>query len=131
MKYTVGGLQQDRIVAMGFDTADVEILRWVIDFYQTQKMCHKIINFRIYFWVAYQKVIDELPVLKIKNKRVIARRFDNYVKKGLMNKTVVKGDDLYLHTGKQCKRHGTFTYFSFHPERLAALLGPSKESDCA
>jgi len=39
-------------------------------------------------WVSYQAVINDLPILQIKNKQVIARHFDKLVNSGIMKKYV-------------------------------------------
>lgn len=47
------------------DINDLAILRWLVDFSHTGKMETISINGRIYYWVSYKKVIDDLPLLNI------------------------------------------------------------------
>ena len=77
MKYTIEGFQQSSLVAYGLDVSDTIILRYIVDFYHTGEMYHKIIDMKIYFWVSYKSIISNLPVLnniqnneRIKNKNI-------------------------------------------------------------
>ena len=123
MKYTIEGLRQDVLVSLGCDGHDAIILRYIIDFYNTGKMRHKIINFRTFFWVHYGTIIKDLPVLKITTVRSLSDRFNKYVACGLMIRDFTKGLDVNLYRGREEKRKGTFSYFSFDPDMLALLLG--------
>ena len=40
-------------------------------------------------WVKYQSVIDDLPILGITNKQVIARHFDKMVTAGIIENTYI------------------------------------------
>jgi len=128
MKWTTQGLQQSKLVEMGLDTKDVTMLRYVIDFFNTSKMFTKIISNKIFFWIYYQTIIDDLPILKINGRRPIARRFNKYVKAGLMEDNMLQGIDIYMHKGKEYKRNGTFTYYHINPDNLDILLGGVLES---
>jgi hypothetical protein len=123
MKYTTEGFQQSVLCSWGLDGNDAIILRYIVDFYQTRQMIHRVHNNRIYFWVYYKTIIDNLPILEIKNKRVIARRFDRYVKCGLMLFLDVRGRDEYMQDGQAKVRHGSYTYYAFMPDKLVQLVG--------
>lgn len=79
MKFNVEGFDQETLVLMGLGNTDALILRWFIDFQSTGKM--RAVRSPIegdlnnYYWVKYQSIIDDLPCLGIKNKRVLARHF--------------------------------------------------------
>lgn len=51
-----------------------------------------------YFEVKYQNIIDDLPIIKITSKRVIAERLDTLVKKGFLLKELKKeqGNKVYF-----------------------------------
>lgn len=78
MKYTVNGFDQEKMIEFGMDNTDADILRWFIDFKDTGKMAYKIReddpDKNPYFWIQYKSIIADLPILRIKNKEVIARR---------------------------------------------------------
>lgn len=93
MKYTVEGFDQQLLVAMGLNAVDAVILRWFVDFYATDKMT--VIadeNGQEFKWVKYEAIIEDLPILGITNKQVIARHFDKMVKAGIL--------EFYLHKKK-------------------------------
>ena len=123
MKYTIEGFQQEVLVQYGLDSVDAIILRYIIDFFNTGKMNHKIIDNCIYFWVLYDSIINDLPILRIQSKIVIARRFDKYIKCDLLKKHVIKGIDTYLCNGKELTRNGTFTYFTIDSVIYETLVG--------
>lgn len=50
----------------------------------------KIIKGEEYIWLSYNKIIEELPLLKIKSKIVLARYFEDLVKANVLKKQVLK-----------------------------------------
>jgi uncharacterized phage protein (TIGR02220 family) len=96
MKYTIEGFSQKRLVELGLDTVDACILRWFVDFSHTDKMV-KFIRSGLsdgvpFLWVNYQAVIDDLPILGITNREVIARRFKKMESCGLLEVYIKKAD---------------------------------------
>jgi hypothetical protein len=62
-----------------------------------------------YAWVKYGKIIEDLPILNIGNSRSIARRFEAYCQKGIMEKEVVKN------------QKGSFATFRLNGELIKEL----------
>ncbi|NMB96250.1 MAG: hypothetical protein GYA02_06525 [Clostridiaceae bacterium] len=83
MKYTIEGFSQERLIELGLDAIDAHILRWFIDFRDTQKMKTVISNKKVWYWVNYSGIINDLPILKI-DKRAIQRRFMKLVKANIL-----------------------------------------------
>jgi len=129
MKYTIEGFQQEVLVQYGLDSVDAIILRYIIDFFNTGKMNHKIIDNRIYFWVLYDSIINDLPILRIKSKIVIARRFNKYVGRGLLKKNTIKGIDYYFNNNSEFSRRGSYTYFSFNKSIFQELEKNKKNTN--
>ncbi|HUS50705.1 MAG TPA: hypothetical protein VMZ91_11105 [Candidatus Paceibacterota bacterium] len=127
MRYNIERFSQERLIELGLDFLDVGILMFVIDFFNTSKMYYKIIDSKIYFWLNYQTIINELPLLRIEDKRAIQRRFQKYVKSGLMFKDTIKGIDICSDGKKTITRHGTFAYFSFNVDELEKLYHVNKK----
>ena len=100
MKYTIEGLQQEYLISLNLDANDAVIIRFVIDFWHSDKMKKYTHEGKEYLWINYQSIIDNLPILKIKSKRVLARRFMKYTNCGLM--------EHYCH-----KSNGTFSCYRF------------------
>jgi hypothetical protein len=136
MQYTIQGFQQSVIVKMGLDNDDVTLLRWIIDFYQTNKMAHKVIDYKIFVWIKYDYVIKELPALYLEfdkdgkpvstGKQILGRRFAVWEQKGLISKKLTKGEDVYISNGREYIRYGTYTYFNINQEVLLELLSGAK-----
>ena len=109
MKYTVEGFDQQTMVEMGLNGNHAYILRWFIDFLGTNKMLSvKNIAGEEYKWVKYQAIIDDLPIIRIKNREVVSRYLNDLVKAGLLEKYVKKD------------KKGTFT--CYRPGNKYSLL---------
>lgn len=122
MKFTIEGFQQQALLDMKLDCIDSVILRYVVDFYSTGQMYHKIIDNKVFFWLNYSTVINEIPIIGISKPRYLAARFDKYVECGLMEKVFVKGQDEYLNNGKKLSRRGSFTYFHINPVKMITMV---------
>lgn len=121
MKYTIEGLQQEKLVAWRYDATDAIIIRFILDFYNTNKMKKIEIEGKCYFWLHYQTILTELPIINI-NKRSLSDRmmkmcgrFKESRRKG-MNKHAL----FEFHLNKNAQ--GTFTYFRFKESELEQLL---------
>lgn len=95
------------------DAADIFILRYLVDFYESGSMVIKEINSKKYFWAHYDSILEELPILHIR-KEAVASRFKKYENLGLIEIPPVQhGIDYYIEDGKCKKRWGTYSYFRF------------------
>lgn len=103
MKYTIEGFAQDKLIELELDVSDALILRWFIDFAGTGNMKRLIHDHQIYYYVKYSGIISDLPILGINSTKGIGKRFDRYVEKGLLLKTV--------------QRQGNGTILFFAPTR--------------
>lgn len=91
MKYTILGFNQLEVVKLNLDMTDIAILRWFIDFRDTGKIKAKEINGDIYYWVKYEAISEDLPILNLK-KDTVYRRFKKICEaKVLKHKTVKEG----------------------------------------
>ena len=77
MKYTIEGFDQQTMYEYKMDCIDACILRWFIDFKDTGKMAVMKHEEKEYFWINYQSLIEDLPLLRIHNKEVLYRRLKN------------------------------------------------------
>lgn len=129
MKYTISGFQQDVLVKLKLNNTDAAILRFLVDFLATEKMVHVVIDYRIYFWIKYEAVIKELPVLEIASTRVMARHFDKLVDAGVLYKKFENKPHECLKDGRAEIRKGSYTYFCFNPKLLTELQGGQQYSE--
>ena len=65
MKYTIEGFNQAKAVELGLCVADLIILRWFVDFAGTDKMLKRSIEGKEYYWIKYEGMLEDLPILSI------------------------------------------------------------------
>lgn len=107
MKYTIMGFSQNAVVELinaGYkiDIADLAILRWLVDFSHAEKMVKVVDGGKTYYWVNYQSVLDDLPVLNI-GRRMLAVRLQKMADAGILCSSLKKNG-------------GTFTLYGFGPK---------------
>ena len=99
MKLSILDYHQKIAVAYELDMNDLILLRWFVDFRNTDRMVEEIFEGITYYWVKYEKVIEDLPIWKISNKIALRRRF----------KKLCDCNVLEFRLEKNSK--GTFTYY--------------------
>ena len=90
MRYTIFGFDQEDSIELGLGLDELLILDQIVNFFLSNNSVPIIYNGETYYWFAYSKLLDDLPILGIKNKRTVARKVDNLVKAGLLKKHVDK-----------------------------------------
>ena len=80
MKYTIEGFNQAKAVELGLCVADLIILRWFVDFAGTDKMLKRNIEGTEYYWIKYEGLLEDLPILSI-TKDTLYRRLKGLVKR--------------------------------------------------
>lgn len=103
MKYTINGFSQKKLIEFRLDAVDSLILRWFVDFRESGGMKAKVIDGINYYWVQYQYLINEMPIIGISNKKVIYRKLKKLSDCGILNHRTIKAG-------------GTFSYYSIGPE---------------
>ncbi len=114
MKYTILGFSQEELIKNGMDLKDALMLRWFIDFKDTSKMKAKIIGGIPYYWVLYDKVLSDIPAIRIKNRETLYRRFNKLATKEILKHKTVKSG-------------GTFSYYAIGP-KYESLIYNSKST---
>ncbi|HUW39424.1 MAG TPA: hypothetical protein VMV90_00320 [Rectinemataceae bacterium] len=110
MKGDVFGFQQRKLVEFGLDLVDALILRWLADYIASGTMKSINRDGRAYYWVQYQKCLDDLLVIGIKDAWSLSKRFAELENAGVVEKHLVKAG-------------GTYTYFRLNERRYAVLCG--------
>lgn len=113
MKYTIEGFSQAKAIELNLDAIDLCILRWITDFANTDSMVKMQVENKIYFWVKYEGLLQELPILGIK-KDSLYRRLKNMVEQGVLEHTTVK-------------MGGTFSMYRFG-ERFIDLIANKEQA---
>ena len=97
MQSTVHGFSQKNLIKLGLDLCDAIILRYFIDCKEHKKMRTKVIDRNTYYWVRYDKVLEDLPLLRMKKYTIQSRFF--------------KLRDLGVITHYVLREGGTYSYF--------------------
>lgn len=98
MKYIIMGFLQIRLKELGLDVIDALILRYFVDFKDSKAMTSMLVEGKSYYWVKYEGVLKELPILNMK-KYTLQSRFFKLRDAGVLSHHVKK-------------EGGTFSYFS-------------------
>jgi len=109
MKYTIMGFRQEKLVELGLDVLDATILRYFIDFKEAKGMKVQIVDGRAYYWIRYDGVIKELPILRMKKCTVQARFF--------------KLRDAGVLTHQVIREGGTYSYFGIGSRYIELITG--------
>lgn len=110
---TING--KDKLVPLKLDVTDLLILQHLADFPNRKKIIKTIIDDKMFFWVDYKTLIEELPILDIK-KQALSDRLSKLVELGVIEKRIIS------HNG-----YGNSTFFRMG-EKYESLLY-SKEED--
>lgn len=83
-----------KIVKNKLDTEHLLILRYFIDFRGTNKMATQLINDEFYYWLKYQHVLDDLPILDFSKER-IADKLKDLVHLKILKRYIHKEGGIY------------------------------------
>ncbi len=84
MKYTIEGFNQQTLIDYGLNATDAVILRYIVDFWHSERMVKIIHDNKEFLWINYKAVIEALPCIEINSKIALSRRFKKYIDCGLM-----------------------------------------------
>lgn len=123
MKYSINGFSQAEITNFNdahleyqIDPVDLLIFAWLKDFIvdtevsaienkNKKKMWTKEFDGTRYYCVRYSAIIEEFPILNYQSQKTISRRFEKYVKSGILLKRTISGG----------KGKGFYTFFALTP----------------
>ena len=91
MKFTHLGFSQRVAIDIGLDDKDLAILRWFVDFKDSNKIKKKLFDGEIFYWVKYEAVIEEYPIFKFKKDTVYRRLKAMSDKNILKHRTLKQG----------------------------------------
>ncbi|MPN31593.1 hypothetical protein SDC9_179067 [bioreactor metagenome] len=80
------------------DVIDALILRYFVDFKDSTRMDKEEIGDKVYYWLKYDGIREELPILSLK-KDTIYRRLRNMVRGGILVHETVKENGVYSYYG--------------------------------
>lgn len=108
MKFTINGFSQKKLLEFSLDATDALLLRYFIDFRDSGEMLKEIVNNETYYWLRYDGIIKELPILNLSKPDSVYRRFKKMSKAGVLKHKTVK-------------RNGTYSYFNIGPKYIALI----------
>lgn len=94
MKFTILGYNQAKLVEFGLDIIDAVLLRYFVDFKDSGTMVKETIDGDLYYWLKYEGIMKELPILNLK-KDSIYRRFKNMAKAEILKHKTIKSKGVY------------------------------------
>lgn len=107
MRYSILGFSQKMVcsltktikregkadLVLKLDMTDLLILQQLADFPNRKKTKKQIVDDKLFFWVDYKELLEELPILDIK-KQALRDRLDKMVELKVLEKAVVNFDRL-------------------------------------
>jgi hypothetical protein len=101
LKYTIEGFSQVKLIEYDLDVVDALMLRYFIDFKDSGKMTSKYVNEKLFYWVSYDGVIQELPILSLNKPDSVYRRLKKMVSSKILETITIKqgGTYSYYRTG--------------------------------
>lgn len=113
MKYTIYGFSQKKAIEYNLSSDDLLVLRWIIDFSNTNKMKTIYEGNRVYYWINYATILEELPILNIGKDRLKRKIFNKLCEANVL-----------IH--KHIKQGGSFSYYAIGDNYLS-LISDSNE----
>ncbi|KEZ87494.1 hypothetical protein IO99_05280 [Clostridium sulfidigenes] len=98
MKHTIMGFRQDKLIKFGLDIIDASILRYFIDFKESNGMNIREVEGHIYYWLRYDAVLREFPIFRMK-KCTVQSRFFKLRDAGMLTHLVVREKGTYSFFG--------------------------------
>lgn len=114
MKYTINGFSQAKLIEYGLDEKDSLLLRYLVDFKGSGKMRSRIVGQEEFYWLSYKGVIEEYPILNLKEDSVYRRL------KKLCDKRILKSITI--------REGGTYSFYNTG-ENYLSLISDSNPSD--
>ncbi len=115
MRLTFERFSLQQAQSLGLCVDDLCILAYCLDFNASGRMSTVIVQDKAFFWVNYDSVAAELPILRWQSRDSVYRRFKKYCKLGLM--------DMVIEVKSQRP------HFRFIPEKLFELLSYSSRDE--
>jgi hypothetical protein len=78
------GFNQQKLLDFNLDLTDALILRYFIDFKNTDVMKSEIVDNKVFYWVDYKTLMKEIPVIRISHRNSLMNRLKKLVEKGIL-----------------------------------------------
>ena len=126
MRNTIEGFRQDYLLKLHLTANDALVLRWLLSFFQSDKILHKDIpnketgELERFYWIDFDKVKNDLPILYITNKNVIGKMMTRLCGVGQLNENWYP---IKKHNEWDSCKHGNKVYYKFRFDILSFMEG--------
>lgn len=102
LRFSILGFAQERVMGvrttngakeLRLDVTDLLLLNQIADFPNRSSTIKVIEDDKIFFWMSYSEILEELPILNLK-KQALRDRFDKLVILGLLEKNISKVNNM-------------------------------------
>jgi uncharacterized phage protein (TIGR02220 family) len=115
MKFTILGFSQKKLIEFNLDIDEALILRYFVDFKDSGAMVKEFIDDDMYYWINYESLKKELPILDISRDRIYRKL------KHLVEAEVLKH--------KTKKLGGTFSFYAIGVRYKDLIIDSSEITD--
>lgn len=75
LKNTISGFNQSKLLEYGLDLKDAMLLRYFVDFRDTESMSMIIVDNKPYYWLNYKHMKEDIPLIGISSNDALRNRF--------------------------------------------------------
>ena len=125
MKYNIN-INQNVLAYTNLDLLDCAILDWLIAFCNsTHEAVMKYRDENGYTWVSYSILLKDMPLLRIKSKGALSKRFKNIKEEGFIDTYIKNGDRLFV---KPTSKIDTLIFSTVHKNERSGDNRSPKET---
>lgn len=101
MDIAINEYNQTKAVELGLCATDLIILRWFVNFANTERAVKRTVSNKNYYQIKYEVVLEDIPILNI-TKDTLYRRLKKLTEKGVLERIVVNdtGTHSFYRLGK-------------------------------
>lgn len=112
MRSYIHGFNQDRAIELGLSNDELLLLRWFVDFQNTPHMQTMVTADGVFYWVSYDKVLEDLPILQVSKDRLKKKYFNHMIEAQVLQHAHVKNG-------------GSFSYYALGQNYLSLIEQPN------
>jgi hypothetical protein len=111
------GFNQEKLIEYGMDLIDTMILKYFIDFKGTERMYTESKEGINYYWIRYDWLLDDIPIISISSHDSLRRRLKKMVDAGVL-----------IHFTKKTFK-GTYAFYNIGENYLSLLSESQSNSE--
>ena len=94
MRQYIMRFKQKFLIDKNMTAQEMILVDYMVNFFSSGNAVSKLVDGKLYFWLTYDKVTTDLPILKVQ-KRQLQRLFSNLEEKGIIKK-YVEDNQMYI-----------------------------------